>query len=247
MASKRILGFEVGASKMIALVGDLSGNVFSKIVTATKNERTDKKVLLNQLEDLHKKFSRKYEFGYVSATFPGAINRKGIVAYAPNLPGWKGYNLLNALRERFDSKVFIENDANAQAIAEKLYGYGRNYSNFVYLTIGTGIGGAIFIDNKLYAGHKGWAGEFGHMVIDKGPECGCGRHGCLEALASGSAIERMAAEANMKMSGKEVFEAWSAGDKAARAIVRKAADYLTIGIANIINIFDPEAIIIGGV
>ncbi|ASI14059.1 ROK family protein [Candidatus Mancarchaeum acidiphilum] len=244
--NESVLGFEVGASKTIALVGDLSGNVFSKIIADTRNEKDDKEVLFRQLKELQKKVSKKYDFNYVSMTFPGAINRKGIVAYTPNLPGWKGYNLMKGLKERFDSEVFVENDANAQAVAEKIYGYGRKYSNFIYLTVGTGIGGGIFIDDKLYSGHNGWAGEFGHMVIGEGPKCGCGRYGCLETLASGSAIKRMAFEAGKNMSGKEVFEAWFDGDKAAKAIVEKAASSFTIGIANIVNIFDPEAIIIGG-
>ncbi len=246
MENKNVLGFEVGASKTIALMGDLSGNVFSKIVTATKNEKDNKEILFNQLKELKGKVSKKYDFDYVSMTFPGAINRKGIVAYTPNLPGWKDYNLIKGLEERFDSKVFVENDANAQAIAEKIYGYGREYSNFIYLTIGTGIGGGIFINDRLYSGHNGWAGEFGHMVIGTGPKCGCGRYGCLETLASGSAIKRMASEAGKSMSGKEVFEAWFEGNKVAKTIIDKAAGSLTIGIANIVNIFDPEAIIIGG-
>ena len=243
---KIVLGFEVGASKTIALTGDLSGNVFSKIVTTTQNEKDNKEVLFRQLEELQDKVSKKYNFDYVSMTFPGAINKKGIVAYTPNLPGWKGYNLTKGLKERFNSQVFVENDANAQAIAEKIYGYGRDYSNFIYLTIGTGIGGGIFMNDRLYSGHNGWAGEFGHMVIGEGPKCGCGRYGCLETLASGSAIKRMASEAGRNLSGKEVFEEWFNGDKVAKAIVDKAANSLTVGIANIINIFDPEAIIIGG-
>ncbi len=247
MENENVLGFEVGASKTIALAGDLSGNVFSKLSTKTANDRSSREVLINQLKSLYKKFSKKYDTAYVSMTFPGAINKKGIVAYAPNLPGWKGYNLLNTLKEHFDSRVFVENDANAQALAEKLYGYGRDYSNFVYLTIGTGIGGAIFIDDRLYSGRNGWAGEFGHMVMQaNGPVCGCGRHGCFEALASGSAIERSASAAGLKMTGKEIFDAWSAGDKRVKAVVNAMANYLSIGIANVVNIFDPEAIIIGG-
>ncbi|MGC8647305.1 MAG: ROK family protein [Candidatus Micrarchaeia archaeon] len=246
MESKIVLGFEIGASKTIALVGDLSGNVFSKIIEKTKNDSNDKEVLFGQLKELRRRLPRKYSPDYISMTFPGAISKRGIVAYTPNLPGWKGYNLLSALMERFDSKAFVENDANAQAIAEKLYGYGKAYDNFVYLTIGTGIGGAIFIDGKLYTGHKGWAGEFGHMVIGDKPKCGCGRYGCLEALASGSAIEKMAAEYGRVMSGKEIFEAWFAGDEFAKKIVDRVANYLSIGIANIINMLDPEAILIGG-
>jgi glucokinase len=252
-----IFGFEIGATKLIAIVGNVSGKIFFKDYVKTKNNE-DNNTLLNQINYFYDLLSKRYDADYIGVTFPAAIDNKGVVMYAPNLPGWKHRNLLNKFKSRFDETVFIENDAKAQALAEKLYGVGKKYKNFIYLTIGTGIGGAIFIDDKLYKGYNGFAGEFGHMVIEKrGPKCGCGRHGCLEALASGKAIEKFAnnlllnkkliyKNKQLKLAGKDIFDAWKNNKDYAEIIVKEAAENISIGIANIINIFDPEAIIIGG-
>ena len=166
----KVLGFEIGASKLIALAGNTLGTVFSKITTKTKNSEATHDVLFNQLDTLYSRLSKRYKAKYIGITFPGAVSKKGIVVYAPNMPGWKKYNLLKEAEKRFGLKAFVENDANAQALAEKLYGYGKFYSNFIYLTIGTGIGGAIIIDNKLYSGHRGMGRRAGaHGNTEKWP------------------------------------------------------------------------------
>ena len=119
----KVLGFEIGASKLIALAGNTLGTVFSKITTKTKNSEATHDVLFNQLDTLYSRLSKKYKAKYIGITFPGAVSKKGIVVYTPNMPGWKKYNLLKEAEKRFGLKVFVENDANAQALAEKLYGY----------------------------------------------------------------------------------------------------------------------------
>ncbi|MGC8648647.1 MAG: ROK family protein [Candidatus Micrarchaeia archaeon] len=253
-SNKKIFGFEIGATKLIAIVGDISGRVFFKEYLKTQNNKNNN-TLLNQINYLYNKLHEYYNANYIGVTFPAAINKKSIIMYAPNLTGWEHRNLLNKFKSRFKEQIFIENDAKAQALAEKFYGAGRKYSDFIYLTIGTGIGGAIFINNKLYKGYNGFAGEFGHMVIEKnGPKCGCGRKGCLEALASGKAIAKYFTSNNLlnrklhksKIESKDIFNAWKNNEDYAKPIVEKAAENLSIGIANIVNIFDPEAIIIGG-
>ena len=256
MDDKKIFGFEVGATKLIALVGDIKGNVYLKEYTKTSNKRSN--LLLDQIEYFYKKFSEKFKPDYISVTFPAAIDKSGNIMHAPNLQGWNHKNLIRELRKRFKEKIFVDNDAKAQALAERLYGAGKYYSDFVYFTIGTGIGGAIFINGKLYRGYNGFAGEFGHMVIEEnGPKCGCGRYGCLEAIASGRAIAKNAMmnltkesilnkENKKRIEGKEVFDALKKNDAYAKIIIDKAVEDIAVGIANIINIVDPEAIIIGG-
>jgi Transcriptional regulator/sugar kinase len=165
------------------------------------------------------------------------------------------------LKSHFNASVYLQNDASACTIAEKLYGSAKNLPNFVYITLSTGIGGGIFIGNKLYTGNHGMAGELGHMVIlPNGPICGCGRRGCLEAIASGKGMARRVIEniSEVKNStifsdmnpadidAKNIFAARRAGDMFAQLIVEETIYYLAVGIVNIINILDPQAIIIGG-
>jgi glucokinase len=167
------------------------------------------------------------------------------------------------IREKFGVKTMIINDASAAALGEHSHGAGQGVNNLVLLTLGTGIGGGIIIEGKLYLGAVGGAGELGHMTVEaSGPRCGCGNTGCLEMFASGSAIEREAVlrlERGEKSSLAEVVEGdlhkitaeiigrtARSGDKLAQDIMARAAYYLGVGLVNITNIFNPEMIIIGG-
>lgn len=151
---------------------------------------------------------------------------EGTVVFAPNLPFWNT-PLRSMLSDVLKMPVMVDNDANLAALGENRFGAGRGVANMVMLTVGTGIGGGIIIDGQLYRGRDGSAGEFGHMVIDRnGPLCGCGNHGCLEAIAAGPAIEA----------------ANGSQDEAERA----AGTAIGIGLANIINTLNPELIVLGG-
>jgi glucokinase len=171
--------------------------------------------------------------------------------------------LKKIIEREFRKKVILDNDANAAAIGEAKFGAGRGISNFIYLTISTGIGGGLILDGKLFSGTIGGAGEVGHMVIKAGgPKCGCGRTGCLESLSSGSAMERRARELkkghskskiyklakmnNGKISAKTIQQAAALGDRLARNILNESAYYLGVGLANLINIFAPDMICLGG-
>jgi glucokinase len=190
------------------------------------------------------KESRKTSIRAIGIGAPGPILfDKGIVVEAPNLPGWHHVNLKKILEKEFKVPVFVDNDANCAALAEAKFGAGKNVQNFIYVTVSTGIGGGIIIDRKLYHGIQGSAGEFGHMKIipEGGPLCGCGRTGCLEALASGSAMKR---ESGIDALALEL--AARQGDPKAQAVIRQAAHYLAIGVGNLINIFNPQLVIIGG-
>jgi glucokinase len=259
-----ILGYDVGGTKISAVVGHENGDIVKKITRRTmkdygKTGITDQ--LISMGEELIKKTGIE-EISRIGIIFAGPVDSKnGIIISSPNIIGLKNYNITSKLKSHFNASVYLQNDASACTIAEKLYGSAKNLPNFVYITLSTGIGGGIFIDNKLYTGNHGMAGELGHMVIlPNGPICGCGRRGCLEAIASGKGIARRVVEnisairnstifSDMNpadIDAKKIFAAKRAGDMFAQLIVEETIYYLAVGIVNIINILDPEAIIIGG-
>lgn len=195
---------------------------------------------------------------------PGISNPEtGIVYRSPNLPDWHGVPLQDIVAKRLGKKVFLINDANAAALGEMEYGAARGCRNFIYITISTGIGGGIIIDGNLYTGANSMAGEIGHMTIEPdGLPCNCGGSGCWELYASGSAIARRAREdiqsgkktRLLELSGGDlnkidaplIEKAAKQKDALARKLIAETARYLGIGFGSIINIFNPDMIIIGG-
>jgi len=195
---------------------------------------------------------------------PGPLNpRTGVLYTPPNLPGWHDVPLQQMLQERFGVPVFVGNDANLGALGEYTFGAGRGVDNLVYVTVSTGIGGGVIEDGRLLLGANGLAAEIGHMILlADGPRCGCGNHGCLEALASGPAIAREARQriaageqskiAAMvqgqlsKVDAEVVVEAARSGDPVAQEIMAQAAKYLGIGMLNLVHLYNPSLIAIGG-
>lgn len=214
---------------------------------------------------------------------PGPLNaHTGVVFDPPNLPGWKDVPLGDLFREEFHLPIFIENDANAGALGEYMFGAGQGCTDLVYLTISTGIGGGVINEGRLLDGTSGTAGELGHITIDwRGRRCNCGNIGCLEQIASGTAIARQANEAIAMGKGDEllnfalahpeqdktantpvdnkiesstplhvntriVAQAARAGIPLACEIIAIAAEALGVGLVDIIHIFNPEIIVIGG-
>lgn len=187
----------------------------------------------------------------------------GVIVEPPNLPGWSCVPLKEILESRLGLPTNVGNDANAAALAEHLFGAGKGTAHMIYVTVSTGIGGGVIVDGKLLLGKSGAAGEVGHMTIDlNGPKCACGNIGCLEALASGTAIARQAQE-RLKCGAKsslldivrgdissvtaiEVVQEAQKGDPFAREIINNAANALGVGMVNLANLFDPELIVIGG-
>ena len=170
------------------------------------------------------------------------------VVFSPNLPFKTEYPLGQELEREFGIPVFVENDANAAAIGERVFGKAKGMDDFIVVTLGTGIGSGIFANGKLLSGHTGSGGEAGHMVIvPDGPLCGCGNRGCLEALASGTAIARAFKEkTGIENSAKEVCGLARAGDETARAVLSIAGNYLGHGLVNLVNLFGPQAIFFTG-
>ena len=204
------------------------------------------------------------QLGGISVAAAGAIDsRTGMVSLSPNLPGWHDIPLGAIIREKLGAKTWLINDANAAALGEHYLGVARGLKSLIYLAVGTGIGGAIIIAGRLYTGASGSAGEIGHMTIDvNGPRCECGNTGCLETLASGKAIAReairrisagegssLAEIVGGRLAGitaKEVASAAQRGDALASSVLSGAAAYLGVGMVNLVNIFNPEMIVVGG-
>jgi glucokinase len=189
--------------------------------------------------------------------------REGIITAAPNLPDWENIPLKSIVLEKYGIDTYLINDADAAALGEHRFGAGKGLNNLVLLTLGTGIGGGIIIDGKLYTGSYGGAAELGHMIIvEDGPECGCGNKGCLEALASGTAIAREARRRIVKgeksslaelaqgkqddITAETVYLAAKDGDQLSLDVITGAARYLGKGVLNLVHIFSPDMVILGG-
>jgi len=190
---------------------------------------------------------------------PGPLDpHRGIILATPNIPEWKDFPVRAKLSEHFGVPVHIDNDANLAGLAEWKYGAGRGHHNVLYLTISTGIGGGVIIEDRLLQGYHGLAAEVGHTIIDPdGPLCGCGHRGHVESFSSGPAIaryvnEQLAAgvkstlQADPNLSARQVADAALQGDALAIAAFARAGEYLGIGVANYLAILDPSIIIFGG-
>ncbi|MDO8689944.1 MAG: ROK family protein [Dehalococcoidia bacterium] len=191
---------------------------------------------------------------------PGPLDpRTGVILTPPNLPGWHDVPLKALLEERLHIPVFMGNDANLAALGEQRFGAGRGMENLIYLTVSTGIGAGVIADGRLLLGRDGLAGEAGHMSLAEGPRCNCGNYGCLETLSSGTAIARTARErmeagerssiarlTDGETTAEAVEAAARAGDVLAQSVMATAARYLGIGVLNLVHLFNPQAVIIGG-
>ena len=181
---------------------------------------------------------------------PGAVDSdKAVVVQAPNLPSLINFELKAELQRRLGWPVFLENDANAAAVGEMWLGAARGCTDVVSVTLGTGVGGGVILKRRLWRGSHGSAGEIGHTTVDpfSGLKCKCGNTGCLELFASATAIVRMARELGMKeSSAEEVYDAGRNGDKQALTVFTRFGMYLGIGLANLINLIDPQVIVITG-
>ncbi len=196
---------------------------------------------------------------------PGPLDpRTGIVINPPNLPGWRNFPLAAEISKAYCLPVRVDNDGNAAALAEALWGAGRGYRNVFCATIGTGIGTGIVFDGRIYHGRTGAAAEGGHNTIDyHGPRCGCGKLGCIEILASGPAIARRASEKIAKegqasaildlaggrverITSEMVGRAYAAGDRLAKEVLEETAALLTVWLGNIVDLLEPDVMIIGG-
>ncbi len=180
---------------------------------------------------------------------PGPINYEaGLVTFAPNIPDFAEVPVVDHLQQALGLPVLLENDANAAALAEHHLGAARGATNSFFVTVSTGIGAGVIINDRVWRGAHGQAGELGHVtVLPGGPVCGCGNRGCLEAVASGRALARDASYAYARqVETTELFGLWRQGEAKALALVAGAAEYLGIALADVQKLLDPEVIVIGG-
>ena len=259
---KYVIGVDLGGTKISTAISTIEGNILANVVLPTKAEEGEAAVLgriVQSIDEVIVGSSTSIdEIEAIGIGSPGPLDaKKGIIITTPNLP-FKDYNLVQPLKEKYNIPVYLDNDANAAAIGEYMFGAGKGKNSIVYFTVSTGVGGGAVLDGKVYRGHTSNALEIGHTTVDpNGPRCNCGNLGCLEAMSSGTAIAKKGKEAvstNVETSLKkhdtvtsyEVFKEAEAGDEVAKDIIHNALTYLGIGVANAIATFDPEMIIIGG-
>lgn len=260
------VGVDVGGTKLAAALVDRSGTVLDRRRVATPADDPD--AIMTQVADLardlldHARHDGAIDprLVPVGVATPGAVNDEGVLRYGgPNL-SVDDYPLAARLRERLANPLAIDNDSRAAAWAEYILGAGRGAASMLAFTVGTGVGGSFIVNGAPWRGHGGWAGEFGHLVVQEGnPNASAGISGALEALANGPAIARYAkeiVEAGERpesalhqlplITGKAVTQAAHAGDEAAIAVLAQAGTWLGVGIASLVNALDPQIVVVGG-
>ncbi len=266
-----IVGVDIGATKITTVIVDLKGEIkteYQHKIKSMKDGIIDlsikdvNKCISKVLIDFYKNTNTKKIIG-IGVGLHGMVDKdKGISIFAPNF-GWRNVEIADLIENKFDLNTVVDNDVRAMALGEYWFGAAQNIHNFITLNIGYGIGSGIMIDGRLYRGSHSMAGEVGHTTVDEdGPYCNCGNYGCLEVLASGPAIAKEARKLikrgrksiiselvnnNLnKIDGETVFEAAEKDDLLSQQVFQTAGSYLGIGIANMVNIIDPELLILGG-
>ena len=257
-----VIGVDLGGTQLRAIRCDPQGTILA--YTRTDTSTAGPAAVIAQIEQLITEVRGEVaadEILGLGVGTPGPVDgRTGVIYEAPNLPGFINVPLKALLTERTGLTVEVGNDANAAAMGEWLFGSGRGTDDFIYVTVSTGIGGGVIVDRQLLLGHKGIAGEVGHMVIQAGgPVCGCGNHGCWEAVASGTALAKRAIEAiaageattlrdtaDERVTAGEVAAAAKAGDSVALRLMEREGELLGVGIVNLLHLYSPECIALGG-
>ena len=253
------IGVDVGGTKIAAAVVTPEGEVLNEVRYPSSGP---KERLLSSMARSVNEVRDGFEVGGVCLAVPGTVSTvENKIIDAPNLHTIEGIPLKDELEERTGLTTTVENDANAAAWGEFRFGAGSEVSHLIFITLGTGVGGGVISHGVLLRGAQGAGGEMGHITIQAtGPRCGCGNHGCLEALASGTAIARRAREVASEepdsalgqlaveraVLGEDVAGLARQGDEAAISVLRETGVWLGIGLAGFVNVFNPEIIAIGG-
>jgi glucokinase len=264
MTTDWIIAIDLGGTQLRAALCTPDGTIHTRVRKMTHAKRGPDDVMARACQAAEQVWPEQGEVQAIGLSAPGPVNPlDGVVIGAPNLPGWDHVPARDILRERFQRPVYVGNDANLAALAEHRFGAGRGCDDMIYMTISTGIGGGIVLGGRLFLGHQGLAGEIGHVVVrPDGPRCGCGNRGCLEALASGTAIGHQAQTLAIagrapailaaaggdvtRVSSKSVGQAAAQGDKVAIKLLRQAGRYIGIGITNLMHLFNPQRFVLGG-
>ena len=244
----KVVGIDIGGTAVKYGLLSEEGTLLSAGEFPTQAEKGVENLFDNICKVIDKYMSSDLLGIAVSGTgqIDGSIGK--VIGGNPIIPGWIGTNLVERLETKYGLRAVLENDVNCAALGEKWLGAGRDAHNFICLTIGTGIGGGIVLNDDIFRGDTCVAGEFGHIQIVKdGIECMCGKKGCYERYASATALVRMVKEATgRELNGKEIFELEKSGDKEIKAIIDRWIDYFTDGLSTIIYIFNPSLVVVGG-
>ena len=267
MAKRYNICLDVGGTKVLGAIFNEKDEIIYRLKKRSKSEGEGsadvEKVIINVIEEMIKESGiDRSELNAIASCAPGVIDQdRGIVLFTPNLP-WRNYDIAGAMRKRFGVPFFVGNDVNLGVLGEYKFGAAQGYRNIVGFFPGTGMGGGLILDGKLFTGNQCKAAEYGHMILDpEGPLCGCGQRGCLEAFSSKKGMsdyirqqvsrgrECLLAEdvANGAIfRSKKLKKALAAGDKVAMEAVDRACHYLAIATGNMINTISPDLVLYGG-
>ena len=268
--TKYLVGVDFGGTNIASLLLNERGRVLRRDVRPTLANEGKERTINQIVNSVRALFEKEGSGNFADSILgvgigsPGPLNtKKGIIHFAPNLPGWRNVPLVEILSKKLRMPVFLENDANAAALGEWWIGAGKNAHNLVLLTLGTGIGGGIIIDGEVFHGVHDTAGELGHIIIhEDGLPCNCGARGCLEAYASATGVIKRTLRAIKEgkktiltglvhnhledISCELVYKAAEKGDELCSWIVEETARYLGVGIASIVNVLNPQMVILAG-
>jgi len=262
---KYAVGVDLGGTNIKIGIVSEKGNLIKSISVKTEADCGPKKVIANIIKGVEVILTKnKFKIQGIGIGCPGVVStKKGIVESAPNLPGWKNVKLGPIIKDRFAYKVHLENDANAAAIGELIFGAGKKLDSFIMVTLGTGVGGGIVFNKKIFRGEFGAAGEIGHISIDvNGPKCNCGSTGCIEAYAGNSYLkEKIRNELKdypdskvwkliendlTKVSPRIIQAASEKKDNYANFVIERMGNQLGVALASLSNLLDISTFIIGG-
>jgi glucokinase len=264
-SEKYAIGVDLGGTNIkIGIVSD-KGKLIKKTSIKTEAEGGPKKIISNIKKGIDEILVKnKYKIRGIGIGCPGVVStKKGTVENPPNLPGWEKVNLGSILKKELDISVHVENDANAAAIGELIFGAGKKYSSFIMVTLGTGVGGGIVFNKKIFRGEFGAAGEIGHISIDaEGQQCNCGSTGCIEAYIGNhylkervkidlkqnpdSKIWQLIENDISRVSPRVIQNAAELGDEFAKSVILKMGKQLGVTFASLSNVLDISTFIIGG-
>jgi glucokinase len=259
-----VFAADLGGTHLRVATVDRGGNIHCRQVQPTPHAERASEIVRALIDAVHDSERKTAQLGGVlkaiSVVVPGTVNvAEGVVVKAPNVPCLDGFRLAAALESELAWPVILENDANAAALGEMWRGAGKGHRTLVCVTLGTGVGGGIILDGKLWRGADGSAAEIGHIGVDPfgGVPCTCGSRGCLEVYASATAVVRMTREARPRypnsilhdtedLTSVKIYQAGMQGDELAIEVFRRMGVYLGIGLASLINVLNPEMVVIGG-
>jgi len=250
--TKFIIGIDVGGTN--TKIGLIKGHTIkSKLVLKTKQYFRKKDLLgaiIKETQNLLKKNGlSKNDILGIGIGLPGAIDyKRGIVHYLPNIPGWKDVYLARLMQQRCGIPTYIDNDVNLMALAELHYGHGKGKTNIVCITLGTGVGGGLILEGRLYRGTDFAAGELGHIpVAIEGPSCSCGGKGCLESFIANTRILKRAKQIfGPDITLEKLSSLANRGNSKAIKIWQEVGNFLGAALAGVVNLLNPQVIIIGG-